>query len=97
VSGIDDDEDIEGSSNRSDWRPKGGPTEKQNQRWQQKYQQMIQYQDENDGSSYPPKGTPLRTWADRQRKLYNNKKGKRILPEREEKLNEINFQWKKER
>ena len=67
-------------------------TEEQKALWQKKFEEMKDYQEENNGSSYPPLGTSLRYWASWQRTTF---KKKRMYTYRIELLNSINFQWSK--
>eukprot|EP00529_Nitzschia_sp_RCC80_P024937 CAMPEP_0113485264 /NCGR_PEP_ID=MMETSP0014_2-20120614/24392_1 /TAXON_ID=2857 /ORGANISM="Nitzschia sp." /LENGTH=540 /DNA_ID=CAMNT_0000378901 /DNA_START=483 /DNA_END=2102 /DNA_ORIENTATION=+ /assembly_acc=CAM_ASM_000159 len=75
-------------------QPRRSLTDKQKQAWQQKLEEIQQYQDENNGSSYPPKGDPLRKWADHQRGEF---KKDLMYTYRIELLNSIDFQWSKPR
>eukprot|EP00529_Nitzschia_sp_RCC80_P019349 CAMPEP_0113466572 /NCGR_PEP_ID=MMETSP0014_2-20120614/14344_1 /TAXON_ID=2857 /ORGANISM="Nitzschia sp." /LENGTH=436 /DNA_ID=CAMNT_0000358805 /DNA_START=437 /DNA_END=1744 /DNA_ORIENTATION=+ /assembly_acc=CAM_ASM_000159 len=59
--------------------------------WQQRFVEMKQYQNANNGSSYPPTGTSLGNWAALQRKQYNQGQ---LCSDRQKFLNGINFQWK---
>ena len=76
----------------ADQKPRMPLTEKQKQAWLQKLEEMKKYQDKNDGSSFPPLGSPLRYWASLQRTNFNKE---RMNPYRIELLNSINFQWSK--
>ena len=77
-------------------RKKGtrGPSAKQEALWKQRLDETKQYQDENNGSSYPPRGTPLGYWANWQRASF---KKNQMYTHRIELLNSINFQWSKPR
>mmetsp|Transcript_62784 Transcript_62784/g.152867 ORF Transcript_62784/g.152867 Transcript_62784/m.152867 type:complete len:487 (+) Transcript_62784:142-1602(+) len=72
--------------------PRRPLTEQEKQLWQQRLEEIQQYQDENNGSSYPPKGSSLRYWANCQRREFNKDL---MYTYRIELLNSIGFQWSK--
>jgi Helicase associated domain len=64
------------------------------QQWEDMRQELVEYAKANNGSTAPPTGTPLGTWAAEQRKKMKNST---LYKYREKKLNEINFEWEVER